>query len=135
VKIKVKHEGQTSILVWMIVIVAPLALAFPVSGGLIVLAYFVAGFSVGPWEAWWSSAVQREVPQHLQGRVFSIDHMGSTALMPLGMALVGPAANYFGERNLLIGASIFHILMGLSVMRIPGVRDMKMPPKKEESSE
>lgn len=132
IKIKVKHEGQTSILVWMIVIVSPLALAFPVSGWLIVLAYFVAGFSVGPWEAWWSSAVQREVPPHLQGRVFSIDHMGSTALMPLGMALVGPAANYFGERNLLIGASVFHILMGLSVMRIPGVRDMKMPPAKEE---
>ena len=129
IKIKVKHEGQTSILVWMIVIVAPLALAFPVTGWLIVVAYFIAGFSVGPWEAWWSSAVQREVPPHLQGRVFSIDHMGSTALMPLGMALVGPAANYFGERNLLIGACVFHILMGLSVMRIPGVRDMKMPAK------
>lgn len=129
VKLKVKHEGQTSILVWMIVIVAPIALAFPISGWLIVVAYFIAGFSVGPWEAWWSSAVQREVPPHLQGRVFSIDHMGSTALMPLGMALVGPAANYFGERNLLIGACVFHILMGLSVMRIPGVRDMKMPPK------
>ena len=128
IKIKIKHQGQVSILVWMIVIVAPLALAFPVSGWLIIAAYFIAGFSVGPWEAWWSSAVQREVPQHLQGRVFSIDLMGSTALMPLGMALVGPAANYFGERNLLIGASIFHILMGLSVMRIPGVRDMKMPP-------
>lgn len=129
IKIKIKHQGQVSILVWMIVIVAPLALAFPVSGWLIIAAYFIAGFSVGPWEAWWSSAVQREVPQHLQGRVFSIDHMGSTALMPLGMALVGPAANYFGERNLLIGASIFHILMGLSVMRIPGVRDMKMLPE------
>ena len=128
IKIKIKHQGQVSILVWMIVIVAPLALAFPVSGWLIIAAYFIAGFSVGPWEAWWSSAVQREVPQHLQGRVFSIDLMGSTALMPLGMALVGPAANYFGERNLLIGASIFHILMGLSVMQIPGVRDMKMPP-------
>lgn len=135
VKIKVRHEGQTSILVWMIVIVAPLALAFPVSGGLIVLAYFVAGFSIGPWEAWWSSAIQREVPQHLQGRVFSIDHMGSAGLMPLGMALVGPAANSFGERNLLIGASIFHVLMGLSVMRIPGVRDMKMPPKRDVVSD
>ena len=135
VKIKIKHQGQVSILVWMIVIIAPIALAFPISGWLIVAAYFIAGFSVGPWEAWWSSAVQREVPQHLQGRVFSIDHMGSTALMPLGMALVGPAANYFGERNLLIGASIFHILMGLSVMRVPGVRDMKMPPKTDSVSE
>jgi MFS family permease len=129
VKVKVKHEGHVSILVWMLVIIAPLALAFPISGTFIVIAYLIAGLSVGPWEAWWSTAIQREVPPHLQGRVFSIDHMGSTALMPLGMALVGPAANFFGERNLLIGASIFHILMGLSIMRVPGVRDMKMPPK------
>jgi MFS family permease len=129
VKTKVKHEGQTSILVWMLVIIAPLALAFPVSGTVIVIAYLIAGLSVGPWEAWWSTAVQREVPQHLQGRVFSIDHMGSTALMPIGMALVGPAAELFGERNLLIGASIFHIIAGLSILRIPGVKDMKMPRK------
>ena len=129
VKMKVKHEGQVSILVWMLVIIAPMALAFPVSGTVIVIAYLIAGLSVGPWEAWWSTAVQREVPQHLQGRVFSIDHMGSTALMPIGMALVGPAAELFGERNLLIGASIFHIIAGLSILRIPGVKDMKMPPK------
>lgn len=129
VKIKVKHQGRASILIWMLVIIAPLALAFPISGKVVVLAYLLAGFSVGPWEAWWSTAVQREVPPHLQGRVFSIDHMGSTALMPIGMVLVGPAANYFGERNLLIGASIFHVIAGLSILRIPGVRDMKMPPK------
>ena len=135
VKVKVKHEGQVSILVWMLVIVAPLALAFPISGTFIVVAYLIAGLSVGPWEAWWSTAIQREVPPHLQGRVFSIYHMGSTALMPLGMALVGPAADFFGERNLLIGASIFHVLMGLSIMRIPGVRDMKMPPKTDAVSE
>jgi hypothetical protein len=55
--------------------------------------------------------------------------MGSTALMPIGMALVGPAAELFGERNLLIGASIFHIIAGLSILRIPGVKDMKMPRK------
>ncbi len=134
VKIKVKHEGQTSILVWMLVIIAPLALAFPVSGTVIVIAYLLAGLSVGPWEAWWSTAVQREVPPHLQGRVFSIDHMGSTALMPIGMALVGPAAELFGERNLLVGASIFHVIDGLSIMKIPGVRDMRMPKKPGESS-
>jgi hypothetical protein len=41
VKIKVKHEGQTSILVWMIVIVAPLALAFPFSGTFIAPRFFI----------------------------------------------------------------------------------------------
>ncbi len=127
VKIKVKHEGYVSIFVWMFIIIAPLSLAFPVSGTFIVVAYLFAGFSVGPWEAWWSSAVQREVPQHLQGRVFSIDHMGSAGLMPIGMALIGPAVAFFGEKELLIGASIFHVLISFAILRVPGVKDMKMP--------
>lgn len=127
VKIKVKHEGYVSIFVWMFIIIAPLALAFPVSGTILVTAYLFAGFSVGPWEAWWSSAVQREVPQHLQGRVFSIDHMGSAGLMPIGMALIGPAVALFGEKELLIGASIFHVLISFAILRVPGVKDMKMP--------
>jgi MFS-type transporter involved in bile tolerance (Atg22 family) len=129
----VKHEGYVSIFVWMFIIIAPLALAFPISGTFVVCAYLLAGFSVGPWEAWWSSAVQREVPAHLQGRVFSIDHMGSAGLMPIGMALIGPAVTLFGEKELLIGASIFHILMSFVILRVPGVKDMKMPKKENDA--
>ena len=127
VKIKVKHEGFVSIFMWAFVIVAPLSLAYPISETFVVVAFLLAGFSVGPWEAWWSSAVQREVPAHLQGRVFSIDHMGSTGLMPIGMALIGPAVALFGEKELLIGASIFHLIACLAILRVPGVKDMKMP--------
>jgi MFS family permease len=132
VKIKVKHEGYVSIFVWMFIIIAPLALAFPVSETFIIVAYLLAGFSVGPWEAWWSAAVQREVPQHLLGRVFSIDHMGSAGLMPIGMALIGPAVALFGEKELLIGASIFHVLFSFVILRVPGVKDMKMPKKEND---
>jgi len=127
VKIKVKHEGYVSIFMWAFVIMAPLSLAYPISETFVVVAFLLAGFSVGPWEAWWSSAVQREVPAHLQGRVFSIDHMGSTGLMPIGMALIGPAVALFGEKELLIGASIFHLIACLAILRVPGVKDMKMP--------
>ena len=133
VKVKVKHEGYVSIFVWMFIIIAPLALAFPVSATFLVIAYLLAGFSVGPWEAWWSSAAQREVPQHLQGRVFSIDHMGSAGLMPIGMALIGPAVAFFGEKELLIGASIFHVLITFAILGVPGVKDMKMPKKENDT--
>ena len=129
VKLKIKHQGQFSVLVWMLLIIAPLSIAFPISQTFVVVAYLLAGFSVGPWEAFWASAIQREVPRELQGRVFSLDHMGSVGLMPLGMALVGPAVTLFGEKELLIGASIFHILICLVVLGVPGVNDMKMPEK------
>ena len=129
IKLKIKHQGRFCVLVWMLLVITTLALAFPISQSFVVLAYLLAGFSVGPWEAFWNSAIQREVPRELQGRVFSIDHMGSAGLMPLGMVLVGPAVTLFGETEFLIGASVFHLVVCLLVLRVPGVKDMKMPVK------
>jgi MFS-type transporter involved in bile tolerance (Atg22 family) len=126
-RLKIKHQGQFCILVFALLATTTLALAFPFSPYIVIGAYFLAGLSVGPWEAFWAAAVQREVPQELQGRVFSVDHMGSTALIPLGMVLVGPAAEFFGEKPMLIGVSILHVLISLSVLKVTGVRDLKMP--------
>jgi hypothetical protein len=91
----------------------------------IFIAYFIAGFSVGPWEAFWATQVQREVPAAYQGRVFAIDYMGSLGLMPLGMALAGPLVNVFGEGELLIGVAAFHLFICAVVLLVPGVREMK----------
>jgi hypothetical protein len=126
-KVKIRHQGQFSVLVWILIVIAPLSLAFPINETFVVIAFLFAGISVGPWEAFWNSAIQREIPQELQGRVFSIDHMGSVGLMPLGMALVGPAVVLFGEKDLLIVASIFHVITCLLVLMVPGVKDMKNP--------
>jgi MFS family permease len=125
IKSKTKRPGTVSVVVWGLFIFAPLVLAFPSSRELIFLAYFVAGFSVGPWEAFWNTQVQREVPAEYQARVFSIDFMGTVGLLPLGMALAGPMANLFGERPLLIGVAIFHLLICAVVLLVPGVREMK----------
>ena len=124
-----KHPGLVSISVWGIVVVATLVLAFPISPTFVMVGYLIAGLSVGPWDAYWVTAIQREIPQELQGRVFSIDHMGSVGLLPLGMALVGPAVNLVGEKELLIGASIFHVVVCIAVLFVPGVIDLKMPKK------
>jgi MFS family permease len=125
IKSKVKNPGLVSVIVWGLFIFAPLVLAFPSSRELIFFAYFAAGFSVGPWEAFWATQVQREVPAEYQGRVFAIDYMGSLGLMPLGMALAGPMVNVFGERELLIGVAVFHLLICAVVLFVPGVKQMK----------
>jgi hypothetical protein len=125
IKSKVKNPGLVSVVVWGLFIFAPLVLAFPSSRELIFFAYFAAGFSVGPWEAFWATQVQREVPAEYQGRVFAIDYMGSLGLMPLGMALAGPMVNVFGERELLIGVAVFHLLICAVVLFVPGVKQMK----------
>ena len=125
IKSKVKNPGLVSVVVWGLFILAPLVLAFPSSKTIIFIAYFAAGFSVGPWEAFWATQVQREVPAKYQGRVFSIDYMGSLGLMPLGMALAGPLVNLFGERPLLIGVAIFHLIICGVVLFVPGAKEMK----------
>jgi MFS family permease len=134
-RIKVKHPGLVSVVIWGLLIFAPLVLAFPISGTVIIIGYFIAGISIGPWEAYWLTAIQREIPQELQGRVFSVDYMGSIGLMPLGMAMVGPVTHLFGERPFLIFAIIFHLLLCGLVLLVPGVKDLKSPAKAGNSSQ
>lgn len=133
IRAKTKKHGLVAATVWSLFALAPLVLAFPSSKHIIFIAYFIAGFSVGPWEAYWSTSVQREVPTEYQGRVFSIDYMGSVGLMPLGMALAGPFSNFFGEKPFLIGVSIFHLVICGLVLLVPGVIYMKHPTPKNSS--
>jgi hypothetical protein len=41
------------------------------------------------------------------------------------MALAGPLVNVFGERELLIGVAIFHLVICAVVLLVPGVKQMK----------
>jgi MFS-type transporter involved in bile tolerance (Atg22 family) len=102
-------------------------LAFPINETFVVIGYFIAGLSIGGWEAYWVTAVQREVPQDMQGRVFSIDMVGSGGLMPLGMALVGPAVALMGEKSFLLSAIVVHVVICYLVLLVPGVAEMRDP--------
>ena len=100
----------------------------------IIFIYLIAGISVGPWDAYWPIALQREVPKEKLGRVFALDQAGSMGLMPLGMALVGPITNLMGEKQFLIFAAAFHLHVNFIVYQVPGVKEMKTPVKVSNSS-
>ena len=130
---RARHPGLIAVLIWSLFAIAPLVLAFPSSKTVIIIGYLIAGVSIGPWEAYWATAIQTEVPRELQGRVFSVDYMGSVGLMPLGMALVGPITHTFGEQRFLIAAVIFHLIISGLVLLVPGVIDLRSPPKFDSS--
>jgi len=134
-RVRAKHPGLVAVVIWGFFAVAPLVLAFPASKWIIIIGYLIAGISIGPWEAYWASAIQREIPQELQGRVFSVDYMGSVGLMPLGMALVGPITKVFGERQFLISSVIFHLVVCALVLLVPGVKDLRSPSSTRNSSQ
>lgn len=134
-RVRAKHPGLVAVVIWGFFAIAPLVLAFPSSKWIIIIGYLIAGISIGPWEAYWASAIQREIPQELQGRVFSVDYMGSVGLMPLGMALVGPITKVFGERDFLIASVIFHLVVCALVLLVPGVKDLRSPTSPRNSSQ
>ena len=126
-KIKVPRPGLWSVLSWMLFSSSLLVLLFPVHPWLVIGVYFIVGLSTEPFGVYWPTAIQREVPRELQARVFSVDHMGSLALMPLGMALVGPISEWVGMTEYLIFAVAFHIAACIAVLFVPGVIDLKTP--------
>jgi MFS family permease len=58
-------------------------------------AMFVFGATGSVGMVIWGTLLQRRVPSHLLGRVSSLDFFVSLALMPISMALAGPAAEVF----------------------------------------
>ena len=127
IRFKPRHPGQTAWMLGLAFGLIPLALIFPVSRWLIIGAYFIAGAAWEPWAIWWNSAVQRGVPPDRLARVTSVDWMATFALMPLGLALTGPLVARVGETTVLIGVICCLLTISFTVLRVPGVRDFRLP--------
>ncbi|KRE70336.1 MFS transporter [Arthrobacter sp. Soil762] len=69
-------------------------------------AMFVWGATGSVGMVIWGTLLQRRVPSHLLGRVSSLDFFVSLALMPISMALAGPAAEVFPIWTIFLAAGI-----------------------------
>jgi Transmembrane secretion effector len=91
----------------------------------------VVGISQTVWQAavavfvWnlllWYTLLGLTVPNHLRGRVSSIDFLGSYWLIPLSMALTEPMAAVVGPRTVLVGAGLGGAAAVLLTLAVPGV--------------
>lgn len=85
-------------------------------------ALFVFGATGSVGIVIWGTLLQRRVPPHLLGRVSSLDFFVSLALMPVSMALAGPAAEVLPMWLIFLVAGGFCPLMAvvaLLVARMP----------------
>jgi len=64
----------------------------------------------------WGTLLQRRVPDHLRGRIASLDFFVSLLLMPLSMALAGPAGAVFGVTAVFFVAGIGPALISFLVV-------------------
>lgn len=105
----------------------PLLVALAVDAPVPVLiacaVFFGIGFSI-PTTLWFT-ALQENVPDHLIARVSSFDWMGSTALRPIGLAIVAPIAALVGPAVVLLVAAGVTAATLVGVTAHPSVRGLR----------
>ena len=85
------------------------------------LAVFFWNLLLWSGEVLWLTLLGLSVPDHIRGRVSSIDYIGSYWLIPLSMALTGPLASLAGARLVLVLAGVGGGLALLCTLAVPGV--------------
>lgn len=100
-----------------------LALALPL--WLLSLSMFAAGVGIEVFAVGWMLALHQEIPEEKMSRVSAYDWLGSVAMMPLAMALAGPAADAFGRTQALWGSSALIVVLTAAVLLLPDVRRLE----------
>jgi predicted MFS family arabinose efflux permease len=98
-------------------IAAPLLLILP--------AALIAGFGLELYGVFWDTTLQQHIPDEKLSRVSSYDVLGSFALIPVGVAVMGPISGAIGVADTLIGAAIVVVVATLAVISVADVRNLR----------
>jgi MFS family permease len=102
-----------------------LALARPAPLAIVIVAAFIAGFSVEIFGVLWDTAMQQEIPQEKLSRLYSYDALGSWALMPTALAVLGPIAAGIGTGATLLACATLVVAATAPVLLSRDVRTLE----------
>lgn len=122
------RPGRVSMLALTCYALVPLSLIGPGPLPAVALAFGIGGFVVELYFVYWQSALQREVPQAVLGKVMALAQLGSFALLPLGFALVGPVVALLGENGTLLLCGMVVAGSSLLALAVPGVAAFRGAP-------
>jgi len=104
-------------------LLALLGLAAPLT--LILPAAFVAGVGLELYGVFWDTTLQEHIPDEKLSRVSSYDVLGSFALIPVGVAVMGPISDAIGVADTLMGAALIVVLATIAVISVSDVRNLR----------
>ncbi|MFG1944565.1 MFS transporter [Nonomuraea sp. NPDC048826] len=107
---------------------APLSLILAPAGPVIFAAFAVAGAGVEMYAIRWEVALQREIPEHLIGRISSFAWLCGFGLLPFGQALTGPLAGLAGPEAVLGAAAVVMLVVPPALLLVPGMPRFRTPP-------
>lgn len=123
--LRLRRGGLLSMLAVTLLGAEPLALLLGVPTWGLALAWFISSLGLGPFLVYWETALQADVPKELLARVISIDWMCSFALLPLGLVLVGPAVQAFGQSTVLAVSLAAAVIPPLLCLPVRGVFEFR----------
>ena len=94
----------------------------PIAG--IAALEFVAGAAVTWFFSLWETSLQEHVPDETLSRVSSYDYLASAGLLPLGIAVAGPASVAFGLQTTLVAMSVIGWASALALLSVGAVRNL-----------
>ncbi|MGK5496697.1 MFS transporter [Streptomyces sp. URMC 125] len=92
-----------------------------------------SGAAIGFWGVMWATSVQTQVPGPVRGRVHAYEVAGSLAMMPVGQALAGPAAELLGARTVLVAGGAAALAVSLSLLSVPAIRNLRRAGSRDPS--
>ncbi|MFF5261841.1 MFS transporter [Actinomadura viridis] len=108
-RIRTRRPGLAAVAGLLAIAGALLSLAVLPLPGVLAL-WGVAGAGITVFEVLWTTAVQRDVPDGVLGRVMALDWLGSETLTPLGYLLAGAAVTSSGTGPPLLAAACVVVL-------------------------
>jgi len=104
---------------------ALVALAVPLSTLVIAAAAVLGGIGAAMFNVYLFTAIQQQVPLHAVSRVAAYDWLGSIAVLPVGQAMIGPAASATSMRTMLTVAGLWMLISPAVLYLVRSARNLE----------
>jgi MFS family permease len=127
--VALRYQPERPLLVATLAVLtmAPLLTLLGLAAPLLVIlpAAFVAGVGLELYGVFWDTTLQQHIPDEKLSRVSSYDVLGSFALIPVGVAVMGPISSAIGVADTLIGAALVVVAATIAVVCVADVRNLR----------
>jgi MFS family permease len=126
-RIKPRRQLLTILLLMLLQWPALVMLALRAPTAAIAAGFFSFSFGMGWGWVLWPTIIQQQIPEYAISRVSAFDYVGTLALNPIALALVGPIAIAVGTRATLLGSAAIAVACTLVALSVREIRELEAP--------
>jgi predicted MFS family arabinose efflux permease len=124
---KPRHPMYGAAVAFIVAACQTIVIAYGDSTAVIAALQVVTGVAVSYGFTLWDTTLGREIPPGALSRVTSLDWFTTTGLMPIGFAIVAPAAQLFGTQETMLVSGLVVIGLVSGALVVGDVRRLTAP--------